>query len=148
MERVLISNCSIVASVVSSPSGPVRAFMTDWLPKYDRLDGLIGRHDLTTSLTTSSFGKVTRRWNSAKIIARCDKAPYILWFPQQKDYCFPTQVLLIFDFFILMKSAIWPCNNTYPREIHNEKEKVNKKLENKIKVTVLAPAKRVENTKN
>lgn len=37
---------AFAASMFNSPCSLVRALLTDWLPKYDLLDGLTGRHDM------------------------------------------------------------------------------------------------------
>lgn len=57
--QYIYSSISIRSSVVNSPSGPIWALLTDWLPKYDILGGRTGRHDMAMIL-------VGRFWGLAK----------------------------------------------------------------------------------
>ena len=122
------------------------ALLTDWLSKYDILEGRTGRHDITTSRTTSRFGNVIKRWNWAKIFSRSNK-PLIFYHSHRKTllilYSAVTHICLF-----QINEERHMCLQKCPWEINNEKGKSQQKLGNNIKVTMLAPAKMPENTKN
>lgn len=98
-------------------------------------DGRTSRHGMTTSRKTSRFGKVTRRWNVARIFARCHKILYLFFIiPIAKDcfflYSAATRICL---FQINEETPHGPLCKKCPWEMECQQ-----RIRNNIKVTMLA----------